>query len=65
MSATDKTPASPIPTCSTCRRERTVQDVNDYHPLQVLSCAPLGWYTGDDGEVCPECMTRFIRGGRG
>ena len=21
-----------------------------------------GWYSGDDGEICPECMTESIRG---
>ncbi|HET7327160.1 MAG TPA: hypothetical protein VFJ14_07710 [Nocardioidaceae bacterium] len=51
-----------IPTCGMCQRERTLRDVNDYNPLQVVTGAPLGWYSGDDGEVCPECMTKMIRG---
>lgn len=49
-----------IPTCSSCHRERTLQDINDYTPLQVLAGAPLGWYSGDDGEICPECMTGLM-----
>jgi hypothetical protein len=56
------------PTCSLCRRERTLgtaehpMDSYDYHPAQALTGQPLGWYSGDDGEVCPECMTKTLRG---
>jgi hypothetical protein len=52
-----------VPTCSSCRRKRTLADVNDYTPMQVITGQPLGWYSGDDGEVCPECMTTMLRGG--
>ena len=50
------------PTCGLCLRERTLQgmDAYDYSPLQVLSGQPVGWYSGADGEVCPECMTRLL-----
>lgn len=54
-----------VPKCSICRRERTItgMDAYDYNPLQVLTGQPLGWYSGeDDGEVCPECMEKTIRG---
>lgn len=51
-----------IPKCSACGRERTAQDFNDYNPLQVVMGQSLGWYSGDDGEVCPEDMTKMIRG---
>jgi hypothetical protein len=53
---------SVVPKCGMCGRERTLQgaDVNDYTPLQVIAGAPLGWYSGDDGEVCPEDMTNII-----
>lgn len=57
-----------IPKCSVCQRERTLGDAEhsmdayDYSPMQVITGQPLGWYSGDDGEVCPECMTKFIRG---
>ena len=49
-----------IPTCGMCNRERTIQDAYDYHPIQVLTDKPLGWYSGEDGEVCPECMTSLV-----
>jgi DNA-directed RNA polymerase subunit RPC12/RpoP len=48
--------------CSMCGRERTLDDAYDYHPLQAMTGKPLGWYSGDDGEVCPECMTKALRG---
>lgn len=57
-----------IPTCSMCQRKRTVgddghpMDAYDYNPIQVVTGRPLGWYSGDDGEVCPECMTKIVRG---
>lgn len=52
------------PTCSLCRRRRGLDgmDAYDYNPAQVITGKPLGWYSGDDGEVCPECMTKTIRG---
>lgn len=59
MTDTDLTP----PTCIGCGRQRTLYDVNDYNPLQVVMGAPIGWYSGDDGEMCPECMIKTIRGG--
>lgn len=58
-----------IPTCSSCHRERTLgdsehpMDAYDYTPMQVVTGQPFGWYSGDDGQVCPECMTTMIRGG--
>lgn len=57
------------PKCSMCQRERTVgdpehkMDVYDYTPLQAITGAPFGWYSGDDGQVCPEDMEKTIRGG--
>lgn len=56
--------------CSVCQRERTIgtpehpMDAYDYNPAQVITGKPLGWYSGDDGEVCPEDMTTMIRGQR-
>lgn len=52
-------------TCDLCGRDRTFTglDAYDYHPAQVVTGQPLGWYSGDDGEVCPECMERMVRGG--
>lgn len=56
-----------IPKCGLCQRERTIgteehpMDTYDYSPLQVITNKPLGWYSGEDGEVCPECMTKTLR----
>ena len=52
-----------VPVCSSCRRERELTDAYDYNPLQAITGQPLGWYSGDDGEVCPQCMESMIRGG--
>lgn len=48
------------PKCGPCGRERTLRDAYDYNPIQVVTGRPLGWYSGDDGEICPECMTELI-----
>jgi hypothetical protein len=54
--------------CVMCGRERTLgdgdhpMDAYDYSALQALSGKPLGWYSGDDGEICPEDMTKTLRG---
>lgn len=56
------------PTCGACGRQRTLgdgdhpMDAYGYSPLQVITNKPFGWYSGDDGEVCPEDMERTIRG---
>lgn len=57
-------PELEVPKCSLCRRERTTHgmDAYDYNPVQVLTGRPVGWYSGDDGEMCPECMTKTLRG---
>lgn len=49
--------------CSVCGRSRGVDgmDAYDYNPIQVITNQPLGWYSGDDGEVCPEDMTKMLR----
>lgn len=55
------------PICSLCKRERTMgtpehrMDAYDYSPLQVITGQPMGWYSGDDGQICPECMTETLR----
>jgi hypothetical protein len=56
-----------IPTCSICKRQRTLgegdhpMDSYDYSPMQVVTGKPLGWYSGEDGEVCPEDMTKMMQ----
>ena len=49
------------PVCSSCGRARTAMDAYDYNPLQVVTGQPLGWYSGDDAELCPVCMARILR----
>jgi hypothetical protein len=58
---------SEIPVCSICRRERTLtgMDAYDYSPVQAITGAPLGWYSADDGEICPEDMTQMLRRANG
>lgn len=48
------------PRCSSCWRERTTLDTLDYHPIQVVLGQTLGWYSGDDGELCPQCMAKTL-----
>ena len=56
--------APEMPKCVMCGRYRGIEgmDAYDYNPVQVITGQPLGWYSGDDGEMCPECMTETIRG---
>lgn len=51
-----------MPKCDLCGRERGYEDTLDYNPSQVVFGAPLGWYSGTDGEVCSECLTKTIQG---
>jgi hypothetical protein len=59
--------ARQLPTCLMCGRERTLgdgehrMDAYDYNPIQVVTGKPVGWYSGDDGQICPECMTGTLR----
>lgn len=53
-------------TCQLCKRERTIgdqahpMDSYNYHPRQAMTGQPFGWYSGSDGELCPECMTEAM-----
>ena len=47
--------------CSSCGRTRG-QGERDYNPMQAITGGPLGWYSGEDGEICAGCMERIIRG---
>lgn len=49
-------------TCLQCGRPRTEDDWEDYSPMQVIFGGALGWYSGDDGEICGDCMTKLVRG---
>lgn len=48
------------PKCNSCGRERASGEDN-YSPMQVILGHPLGWYSGDDGEICGDCMTDLMR----
>ena len=54
-----------VPTCSICGRKRTLgltdhpMDAYDYSPMQMMSGKPLGWYSGSDGQMCPEDMEKM------
>lgn len=58
-------PTTPPPgpaKCSMCGRERTPED-HDYNPVTqvlMLRSEPMGWYSGDDGEMCPEDMVKMM-----
>lgn len=50
---TTMTEESTTPICQICGRKRTPADF-DYSPLQVVRGERFGWYSGSDGEICPE-----------
>lgn len=50
-------------TCDSCGKERT--DEPDYSPMQLLLGNPVGWYSGDDGELCPTDMQRLFNSANG
>lgn len=60
-------PLPGVPTCELCGRRRTVadprhhMDAYDYSLLQAINGQRLGWYSADDGEICPECMEVTVR----
>ena len=62
------TTPTPVPTCSECNRPRDDNDDLGYNPLQVVFGQKVGWYSGDDCEMCGPCMTKLLassnRGGR-
>lgn len=42
--------------CLDCDRHRK-PDEPDYNPIQLLIGQAPGWYSGDDGELCGDCLT--------
>jgi hypothetical protein len=51
--------------CLRCGRFRKPGEV-DYNPLQVIAGQrSLGWYSGDDGEICGACMSSLMAFGNG
>lgn len=47
-------------TCARCGLERTEDDAEDYSPMQVILGEDLGWYSGDDCELCGPCTTEIL-----
>ena len=58
--STDSPIERPKARCSICHRERTSMDTLDYSAMQVIFGGAVGWYSGDDGEVCQECMVKTL-----
>ena len=46
--------------CDQCFRVKNESD-DDYNPMQIFLGQPIGWYSGDDGELCGDCMTAIMR----
>lgn len=44
--------------CDDCGKTRTNEP--EYSALQALTGQPLGWYSGDDGEICPADMAKLM-----
>lgn len=54
-----------IQKCDDCQRERTEDDF-DYSPMQVIIVgSTIGWFSGEDGDFCGECLTRMLRKANG
>jgi hypothetical protein len=55
-------PAAPAE-CSDCGRKRDERGRDNlaYNPMQVVLNQEIGWYSGDDGEFCGQCMATLIR----
>lgn len=50
-----------IPVCieAGCGVEKT-DGHGAYSPIQVIMGQPLGWYSGDDGEICPKHIAEMM-----
>lgn len=44
--------------CGDCGKVRTNEP--DYSGAQVILGQPLGWYSADDGEICPDDMVKTM-----
>ena len=49
--------------CVACGKVRTTE--RDYHPIQVFTGGPFGWFSADSEEMCPECFTKLMRRANG
>ncbi len=41
--------------CDDCGRDRTPGD-GVFNPVATLLGSAPGWYSGDSGELCPQCL---------
>ncbi len=53
-------PKNDQPTCDLCGRARR-DDEPAYDPFVWLAQNRAGWYSGDDGELCPSCLSALIQ----
>jgi hypothetical protein len=53
-------PAAEAVTCDDCGKVRTTEP--DYNPFALLVRGEVGWYSGNDGELCPPCIAGMIAG---
>lgn len=44
--------------CMECGKART--DEPDYSPMDLILGRSPGWYSGDDGQLCPDCMAALF-----
>lgn len=49
--------------CGVCGLVRT--DEPDYSPIQLILGQEVGWYSGDDGEICPKDMQELFNKANG
>lgn len=45
--------------CGSCRRFRRPDEFG-YSPIQPVLGQQIGWYSGDDGELCGPCMADLM-----
>ena len=50
-------------TCDVCAVQRTTEP--DYNPADLIIRGKVGWYSGDDGEICPNDMVALLKRGNG
>lgn len=56
------------PECEVCGEQKP-EGASEYNPLALLVVNPVdnlggnnpGWYSGDDGELCGDCMLTIFR----
>jgi hypothetical protein len=44
--------------CAECGKVRDGEP--EYNAIQAITGQPLGWYSGDDGEFCPDDIAKLM-----